>query len=299
MIRAEFLFPDGTARAVRPDALTLRRDSDTPADSLELVFYAGGRLFITEPCGVRLMRRETLVFLGIVDEHTVRTDGAGHEERFYCRSLAARMVDSEALPGLLQMPSVRLMEQWFLKPLGLSVGDGDRAPKAGEMTVEKGVSVWAAVSEFARRFLRVTPYCDRDGTVHFATIKPKVLSPARVLSAEVTRKPYGVLSRVTVQDAKTGAYGTVYENPDAAGVIRLRYLSAHAGRSPRELFSKGERERVSAKLVLEEYIDADPGDLVEAGMLGLSETLETASVRYTVSTAGERTELRLCRPADA
>ncbi len=295
-MRAVFLFPDGGTKEAVPDTLSLRRDSDTPADSLEMEFLADAPLFDREPTGVRAERDGETVFLGIVDEHGVRLDGRGRREFFSCRSLAARMIDCEALPGVLQDPSLRLLEQRFLLPIGLKLGAGDAAPKRGTFTVEKGVSVWRAMCDFGRAFLKTEPHCSRDGTVVFAKREPRRFCLSGAARAEVIRRPYSAVSRVAVQNVRNGTYTAVWENPDAKGICRIRYLSAHARTSPKALIEAGERGRLAVRLVFEGYFDGDPGDAVEAeGIEGVRETLAVERVRFTADGTGETTELYLVR----
>lgn len=299
MIQVIFRFQNGEERAAKPSSLFLRRDADTPADSLELSFLAAKPLFSAEPEGVQVLREGVLLFSGIVDEHNILLDENGRRETFSCRSLAARMIDSEALPGLLRMPSLRLMEQRFLQPLGLAAGQGDRKPKAGELTVEKGTSVWSAVSAFAREMLQTEPWCGRDGAVHFCPREAKWLTAEGILSAEICRRPYSVVSRVVVQNSRSGAYSTVYENPEAAGVYRVRYLSARAKTAPKALIAAGERGRLSARLTLAGYADGDPGDLCDASAADASlGQMQVESLRYSVSETGERTVLELGKRAE-
>ncbi len=57
-------------------------------------------------------------------------------------------------PGTLRMPSLRLMEQRLLRPLGLSAEGGETGARQGELVIEKGTSCWAALCAFRSDFGR-------------------------------------------------------------------------------------------------------------------------------------------------
>lgn len=48
------------------------------------------------------------------------------------------LLDNEAAPMELRLPSLRLLERMYLMPLGLHAVGGDRRPVEGVLTVRKG-----------------------------------------------------------------------------------------------------------------------------------------------------------------
>ncbi|MGN0478866.1 MAG: hypothetical protein ACI4GO_05500 [Hominenteromicrobium sp.] len=294
MMRIVFLFADGTEAEAdsQPVRISLQRDEDTPADSLELTYTPSGPLLNREPCGVRMERGGTVLFSGILDEHSVRTSGGVRTEFFALRSRAAALLDNEAQPGQLRMPSLRLIETLFLLPFGLRAEGGDFRPKAGEFVVEKGTSCWEAVCGFSSAFLHRTPHCLRDGTLCFSERAAKTLRLAGVQETELLHRPYARLSRIVVQNTRTGAYNTVYENPAAAGVSRVRYLSAYARTAPETLIADGEREALRLRVVCAGFADAEPGDLYEAAHLSpMCGSMRLTALRYRCTDGAEETTL--------
>lgn len=147
-MRVFFIMPDGTELTAGPPAgITLRRDADTPADSLKLSFAFDFPAEL-EPCAARLEYNGETVFDGIVDEQAVHFEKGEKSTSFSLRSRTALLLDNEAEPGTIRMPSLRLMEQRLLRPLGLSAEGADDGPKQGELIVEKGTSCWAALCAF-------------------------------------------------------------------------------------------------------------------------------------------------------
>lgn len=293
-MRFVFLFADGTETELnaQPTRISLRRDADTPADSLELTFTPSGPLFSKEPCGVRMEHGGTVLFSGILDEHSVHTKAGVRTEFFSLRSRAAVLLDNEAMPGQLRMPSLRLIETLFLQPFGLRAEGEDFSPKAGELVLEKGTSCWQAVCSFAETFLHGTPHCTRAGALRFADREPKTLRLSDVRETELSHRPYARLSRVVVQNTRTGAYSTVYENPAAAGVSRVRYLSAYARTAPKTLLAQGERAAVRLRVTCGGFVDADPGDVCGFPAFGAPcERMRLTALRYRYADGGEETEL--------
>ena len=110
-MRVFFIMPDGTELTAGPPAgITLRRDADTPADSLKLSFAFDFPAEL-EPCAARLEYNGETVFDGIVDEQAVHFEKGEKSTSFSLRSRTALLLDNEAEPGTIRMPSLRLMEQ--------------------------------------------------------------------------------------------------------------------------------------------------------------------------------------------
>lgn len=83
-MRVVFSTPDGAELMAGPPAgLTLKRDADAPADSLEL-FFAFDFPAELAPCTARLEYSGEAVFDGIVDEQTVALKRGRNRRSFRC-----------------------------------------------------------------------------------------------------------------------------------------------------------------------------------------------------------------------
>lgn len=265
----EFVFAGGEKRSpdVEPVEWLLKSDADTVADSLTVRFGAGKRLFSEEPVGAVLKKDSEVIFDGIVDEHRVKCQNGARTELFSLRSRAALLLDNEAAPMELRMPSLRLLERMYLTPLGLHAVGGDRRPMAGVLTVEKGMRCWEVLQMFAEGYLNCMPYADKSGGVHFESYVSQTVKPDWVTAREVIYCPYKMLSGVTVQNAQTGAYSAEYHDP-LAPQVRVRYLSAHAKTAPTALLTESRRAAKRLKLTCASYIDGVPGDTMQTDDLG-------------------------------
>ena len=289
-----FVFSDGQEirPEKKPNRMELLRDLDTPADGLELRYDAPQPVFGEVPVGVRVMRGEKLVFAGIVDTHTVETEKGVRTERFLCRSTAAKLLDNEAQPGVLNRPSVRLMEKLYLAPFGLRAEDRSAVFAAGRLSVEQKTRCWTVLKRFAEQFLGTDIFCRRDGTVCFSARMGKLLHLPTAVRLRLTKNPYVRVSRVVVHNARTGAYNTVYDNENAHGVQRIRYLSARAETAPQEVLSAGEQQALAVTAVFAGYMDADPGD--RADLTAYDPTLpqlQVIAVQYVQNGGNEETVL--------
>ena len=171
---------------------------------------------------------------------------------------------------------------------------GDSSPKSGELTVEKGTSCWTLLESFCRDYLGTAPWVDGSAVVHCEGLPQQKLTAGKVLSAEISRRPYKQLSAVWQQSYR-GTYDTPFRNPAAKGVKRQRYVSMEESRDPRALLKEGEAE--SFLLTVECLGNSWPerGTLVtvDAQRLGKFADCTVQTARYTMDGRGERTRLVL------
>lgn len=288
-----FMFTNGVdMRAAHgPCTVELGREENTPADTLYVTYFAPEPLFAREPWGMRVQINGRDVFCGIVDEHTAEEAGGVRRECFSGRSMAALLLDNEAMPGVLQMPSLRLLQKSYLEPLGLRAEGANFLPKKGQLTVERGMNCWEVLCDFAQNFLRCVPYCKPDGTVCFSAYEGKELRLKDVRRRTVTHRPKREISRVVVQNTRTGAYSAVYADRNAP-VQRVRYLAAQAETGPEAVFEKAEREALQVTFVCGGFLDAVPGDRVRADIPNRGGTwLVLTQVRFHAEDGASETEL--------
>lgn len=267
-------------------------DSDAPANQLTAVFPA--EKLWDDMAFVRVFHEGEVVFGGIVDEQNTRVSGEGFQVELVCRGWEALLLDNEAKPGVLRNPSLAAMWEKYFKPLGFMDIQGDKEPKAGELTVEKGASCWELLEGFCQSYLGTVPYVDGGGVLHCEGISENQLELGKVISAELSRQPCKQLSAVWQQSFR-GGYDTPFRNTSAWGVKRQRYVSMEENRDPRELIRESERE--SRLLTVECPGNRWPGRgavlTVEAQRLGRFTGCSVRSARYTRDSRGERTKFVL------
>lgn len=231
----------------------LKRDRGAPADGLELVFQADK---IWEPLFyIYAYKGETLLFYGIVDEQHTDFGSGGISIRLSCRSIAALLLDNEALPQTIQNPSLRVVSGQYIEPLGLTCAESGAAPLKGILTVEKGDSCWKTLETFCTRFLDTVPVVSVNGLVLPKQPAPRHQRLPEAETAQLSRLHYKKISAVWIQGV-SGSYENAYENGSAA-VTRRRYLS---GVAPLAMVRTGERQSMALTAKYPGFWDISPGD---------------------------------------
>lgn len=294
MMEITFLFPDGREQRVKqiPSELVLHREAKNPSDTLRLVFQHTEWILNQTPCEIRLKRNGVLQFLGLVYEHRILEENGAHAVSFLCHGRAAILQENEVKPETLRMPSLRLMEKMFLQPFRLHAEGRDFKPKQGELILEKGTSCWNAICTFGERFLNCTPVCSRDGTVHFAAQTARHIMLPAVKRMEYICRPYEQVSRVVVQNARSGIYNALYENPCAAGISRVRYISARADTAPKKMIADGQKNAAQMQITSIGFVDAEPGDFCDGSKYNPDfKEMRLVSFRYICKAQQEETEM--------
>lgn len=221
-----------------PREAVLSYDASAPADQLKAVFPAD-RMW-EELVEVRVYEGGKGVFRGVVDEQNTRLTGDGLFVELVCRSREALLLDNEAEPRPIRAPSLESLGSRLLEPLGFGTVTGEPGAMRGELSVEKGSSVWHVLAGFCRACFGTAPYVDFEGVIHCEGRAEQKLALGQVLSAEVSRRPYKRLSAVWKQGYR-GGYDTLYSDGGAA-LPRRRYLSAQSGRNPRQVLDEARAE---------------------------------------------------------
>ena len=284
---------DGTELLLgNPLEAELLYDSDAPADQLKAVFPT--EKLWDDLAVVRVFHQGQVVFGGIVDEQNTRVDGEGFTVELVCRSWEAILLDNEACPAVMRNPSLGALWEKYFKSLGFSQVQGDGSPKSGELTVEKGTSCWTLLESFCRDYLGTAPWVDGSAVVHCEGLPQQKLTAGKVLSAEISRRPYKQLSAVWQQSYR-GTYDTPFRNPAAKGVKRQRYVSMEESRDPRALLKEGEAESFLLTVECLGNFWPERGTLVtvDAQRLGKFADCTVQTARYTMDGRGERTRLVL------
>lgn len=220
-----------------PQEASLAHDRDAPADLLRARFPAD-RMW-EELVEVELWEGGKPVFRGIVDEQNTTLASSGLTVELVCRSLEALLLDNEAPPGTFSSPSLPMLEEKLLAPLGLSLGEGDREAKRGQLIAGKGDSCWTVLSGFCQGFLDTVPWVDTAGRVQCRGGAGETLELKEVMSARIERLPCKQIGEVWLQSCR-GSYDTLCRGEK--NVKRRRYLSLEGGKDPRRVLAQGERD---------------------------------------------------------
>ncbi len=277
-----------------PQEAALSFDRDAPADGFKARFPVAAAL--EEMVRVRVFAGRRQVFAGIVDEQNTRISGDGLTLELVGRSLEALLLDNEAPPGIVTSPSLEVLEARLLTPLGLRLGEGDRASRPGEMNIEKGKSCWSVLAGFCRDFLGTTPYVEPDGTVQCAGQAEQQVELSEITEAQLRLLPVKRISQVWQQSYR-GGYDTLYRGAEH-GLPRRRYLALGSEKQPREVLAAGERESFRLEATCLGPVWPVRGAAVSIALPGIGqfERCPVESAQYRRDRQGERTRLTLGPP---
>lgn len=289
-----------------PVSAELRRDEDAPADSLSVSFplFSPSEQYRR----LRVFHGDSLIFEGIPDEQRTAVDAAGALLRLEARSLAALLLDNEALPQIYERPSLPLLFRRHAAPYGFLEADGPGESFSTRLTVRKGMSEWAVLASFCGDHLGVTPRITPQGVLDATGLPPpgtlrfSTQGSTACCTLEEQRLFCKRLSEVWLQTDPGGSYSNRVTDEEAVslGVRRRRLESAAPSGARPASYGEGLLRRAreqSYRLILlcPGWLDARIGQaaLVEHALIGAPGALQVASLRYRIGPQGETTSLTL------
>ncbi|OUN23143.1 hypothetical protein B5G34_03900 [Flavonifractor sp. An82] len=215
------------------------------------------------------------VFTGVVDECERGWDEKGGFLTVSGRSMAARLLDNEALGMDYQVATWEDILRDHVTPYGVQAAPGAELSAVPGFSVALGSSEWQVVYEFCRYYGGITPRFDRLGRLvatPWEAGKRLVLGEdAAVIALTLRDQRYGVLSEILVRDRTDGRVQSV-QNEDfcSRGGMSRRVLTMPGKSSYQTMRYSGEyqlaqsaQELRQLELELPGAFLAWPGDLVE------------------------------------
>ena len=213
----------------KPLKVSFVSSEDAPADRLTAAFAVKE---VFQPLmSVEVLDRTERIFFGYVDTQTDEQTVNGIILTVSARSLACVLLDNEALPQTYCMVSMRdLMERHFA-PLGLTHFKGTNKTFDDEFIVSKGMSEWAVLSEFCKKFTGTSPKIDRNGVIDISGEsdgKAVYISSDRCISKKHTLKRHLLISDIMVRAETSNGYVMPFEDDfaNSLGIKKRRYLNA-------------------------------------------------------------------------
>lgn len=284
----------------------------TPCDSflLTCLWEPEGEDLLAEAVGFTAAENGETVFTGVVDECERGWNAGGGFLTLSGRSMAARLLDNEALGMEYQVATWQDILRDHVTPYGIQALPGASLPAVPGFAVEAGSSEWQVVYEFCRYYGGVTPRFDRLGRL---TAGPwpegerlRLREDGAVTALTLRDQRYGVLSQVLVRDRTSGAVQTV-ENAGFArrGGLCRRVLTMPGKSTYQAMRYSGDyqlarsmEELRQLELELPGAFLAWPGDLVELAAPGGtgSGLWRVAEMTCGLDENGLRTRLTLGTP---
>lgn len=250
----------------------------TPCDSFSLTcLWEPEEDLLAEAVTFTAVEQGETVFTGVVDECERGWDGKGGFLTVSGRSMAARLLDNEALGMDYQVATWQDIVRDHVAPYGVqTVGSG--LPAVPGFSVAVGSSEWQVVYEFCRYYGGITPRFDRLGRLvatPWEEGKRLVLGEDAAVTALTLRdQRYGVLSQILVRDKSTGVVQTVDNGDFLRRGGRCRRVLTMPGKSSYQAMrysgsyqlEQSAEELRQLELELPGAFLAWPGDLVEVGL---------------------------------
>lgn len=222
------------------------------------------------------------VFTGVVDEYSCVCGTQGVYLELSGRSMAARLLDNEAMPAQYQRVTCADLVERHVKPYGVETVGGEQLPVVSGFSVSSGVSEWSVVENYACFYGGIVPRFDRMGRLVLNGYSDaqmlKIGNSTPITGWEYREQRHGVLSSVAVRRrtdwevqwvtdeqflAQGGCARRVITVPNETGTPAMRYSADYQLKASRS-------ERVRLILTLTQAFPAWPGQLVEVKRTGMS-----------------------------
>ncbi|MBM6926220.1 hypothetical protein H6B51_09860 [Pseudoflavonifractor phocaeensis] len=247
----------------------------TPCDSfLVTCLWEPEEDILAEAVTFSAVEEGEIVFTGVVDECERGWDQNGGFLTLSGRSMAARLLDNEALGMDYQVATWQDILRDHVTPYGIQALSGASLPAVPGFSVAAGSSEWQVVYEFCRYYGGITPRFDRQGRLvatPWSQGRQLDLEQAAAVTALLLRdQRYGVLSQVLVRDRTTETVQRVTDQDFAGrGGLARRVLTMPGKSSYQAMRYSGEyqlaRSRESLRQVeleLAGAFAAFPGDTI-------------------------------------
>ena len=291
-----------------PVSLQMDRAFDIPADRFEGVFPLDG--ILPEFHELRVERDGRDVFFGVVDEQSAEYGQNGALLHLSARSLAARLLDNEAMVQNYQTPTLLEIFRRHAKPYGIVGLRGSSLAYNGTLTLTKGISEWGALTRFCKGVgnlnPRVTPdrYLDVRLTTgnEVTTYSNTAVDGVRYTSLAHTVRRCAPVSEVVLKSESGGTYefSEINRIVRNSGIQRRRLLEIKDNpgavqRSARELMRESNAEYIQYFLRVPSGHFPEPGSRARVidGALGTVAGLTVSEVRYRLSAQGEWCDVTL------
>ncbi len=249
------------------------------------------------------------VFTGLVDEYACICGDVGVYLELSGRSMAARLLDNEAMPAQYQRLTCADLVERHVRPYGVETAGGEVLPAVSGFTVSSGVSEWSVVQDYACYHGGVVPRFDRMGrlvlTPHRDDEIYEIGGDCPVTGWEYREQRHGVLSSVAVRRrtdwgvqwvedkeflAQGGCARRVITVPNETGAAAMRYSADYQLRASRS-------ERVRLTVTLAGIFTVWPGQLVDMKRAGFGGSrYRVAQTELECGPEGLSTTLVLARP---
>lgn len=290
-----------------PRMLSLQVDVDegVPADALYALF---SNTPTAELCEITLYDGNDPLFIGVVDEQEYIRGSKGAYLKVNARSLAAHLLDNEALPCEYDHPTLSMMFERYAKPYGITLGADSDEVFLGEQRVTKGTSCWKVLKNFCNACYLTVPRISSVGVLYPKGTEHSGVTVfgeggVRYTQLREVKKRCEEISAVYVKASNSGTYSLPIKNTAARerGVCRERYLNAMLTESPMKcadaMIRNGDAKSYAVYLRCEGCLLGTEGNraVFSDSVLSNADELYISAVHYRMKGDGEYSNITLKR----
>lgn len=213
-----------------PKSVTLIREKFVPADSLDVLFLS--EMNDVDFAEIAVFDGSKCIFRGIVDEQIETAAENGFILEINARSLAALLLDNEAMPQSCCLPNMQLFMERNFSRLGFTEYIGNDKPKSGSMSIAKGTSEWSVLEQYCRKFLGTYPRVNENGVIDISKNDGETYvltndGEHKIISLSRAKKRCELISEYRVRTLRGKGYEMIIgnENAERLGVNSVRYLN--------------------------------------------------------------------------
>lgn len=280
-----------------PLEAVLSIEEDTPADAFTGVFPWKSIYEELEPVFLEICGGGEVVFFGPVDELQRRFSSEGCMLEIVARSMAALLLDNEAIPQTYAYPSLPLLFERHGKPYGFTEWEGEPSGFSVPFTITKGMSEWEVLSLFCSRYLKVSLRARGKRLEALEERKEEfpLLQFGReipILECSAEDKMCERYSEILVKPENTETFAlSVFDGEAKSLGIRRRRLLSGSTELAREALVKAARRAFCAEVLSPGLPEAGVGAAVCLTLPNWGKEISglyVSGLRYSLSSSGER-----------
>lgn len=289
-------------------SLQVNVDEGVPADAMYAVFPYQKT---DELIGITLYDDDKSLFVGVVDEEEHICEPQGVNLRISARSLAAHLLDNEAMPCAYDHPSLSLMFERYVKPYGITLSGNSNEVFFGEQSITKGTSCFKALKDFCIACYSSIPRISSVGELFAKGMEHDSVTVfggdgIRYTKLRETKKRCEEISAVNVKATNAGTYSLPIKNDEAIarGIRRTRYLNAVLTESPMRcadaMIENGRKKAYAVHLRCESCLLGTEGNkaVLKDAPFGDRDDLYISAVHFRMTADGAYSNITLKRRTD-
>ncbi len=247
---------------------------------------------------LRVLDGQKVIFYGPLDVQQERHSPKGDFVRVEGRSMAALLLDNEAVPQMYYSPPFSTVFSRHALPYGfLQYHVPKGTVKIGDFSVTKGMSEWQVLESFCRRAWNAVPTMQGGDVLTVGQAEEESPLAFRdlglglgCLSRTKTRCEYARISEVLIRNPQNGRYTVSYTDEQALrdGIRRRRCMGASQTANGRQVAQNAMRKSLKYTWVLPEWPNIEPGKNAEINdrYFGRVEGLTVWSTKYSLDASG-------------